>query len=610
MVSEELESSRSLSDWRLLALLWPYARRHQRLMVVAAILLLPLALMDAVQPLILKSALDGPIAKALEDSSQLQGLWPYVLLLSGTVLLRSVLQAVEGFTSQKLGQLMTRDIRLDLFTHVLALPTRFFDRTPVGKLITRITSDVEALGDVFSTGTIGIVSDVFTLVVIGMVMILQRWDLGSLLVGLIIPVALTVVWLQQRYRDANFRVREELSRLNSWLQENILGVSVVQIFQREKLNSQRFQEINYRYMQEVDQSIFYDSILSALLEWVSWLGVALLLWIGGQQVMIVAQGSWIAQVGNALPSPRDPLTFGGLYAFILFSQRFFNPLRQLAEKFTSLQSGFTAVERISSMMRLPLDIQDPENPITTPSQGKGEIRFEQVSFGYSADELVLKNLTFTIKPGEKVALVGPTGAGKSSIIRLLCRLYDVTSGQILIDGVDIRQLTLEDLHRQVGVILQDGFLFSGDVQTNITLGEKAPLESVRKVAQQLNLDASILMLAEGYQTQVRERGNNLSSGQKQLISFVRAMWRNPRILILDEATASLDVGTEAQIQEALETLLQDRTSVIIAHRLSTIRSVDRILVLQRGELKEQGSHEELMTHDGIYANLYRLQDLS
>jgi ATP-binding cassette subfamily B protein len=610
LVAEELESSRRLSDWRLLALLWPYARRHQGLMGIATVLLLPLALMDAVQPLILKSALDGPIAKALQDTSQLQGLWPYVLVLLGTVLLRSVLQAVEGFTSQKLGQLMTRDIRQDLFAHVLALPAHFFDRTPVGKLITRITSDVEALGDVFSTGTIGIVSDLFTLVVIGIVMVLQRWDLGILLVGLIFPVTLTVIWLQQRYRDANFRVREELSRLNSWLQENILGVSVVQIFQREELNSQRFQAINYRYMQEVDQSIFYDSVLSALLEWVSWLGVALLLWIGGQQVVTVAQGSWIAQVGNSLPRPEDPLTFGGLYAFILFSQRFFNPLRQLAEKFTSLQSGFTAVERISTMMRLPLDIQDPEHPQPIPSQGKGEIRFEQVSFGYSTDTLVLKNVTFTIKPGEKVALVGPTGAGKSSIIRLLCRLYDVTSGRILIDGVDIRELTLEDLHRQVGVILQDGFLFSGDVQTNITLGEEVPLEAVRKVAQQLNLDESILKLSDGYQTQVRERGNNLSSGQKQLVSFVRAMWRNPRILVLDEATASLDVGTEAQIQEALETLLQDRTAVIIAHRLSTIRSVDRILVLQRGELKEQGSHEELMANNGIYANLYRLQDLS
>ncbi|NJL98934.1 MAG: ABC transporter ATP-binding protein [Synechococcaceae cyanobacterium SM2_3_2] len=597
-------------DWRLLKVLWPYARRRRGLLWLSLAFLPPLAFADAVQPLILQRAIDGPIAQAVEGSGALEGLSVYIIMLLGTILLRLVFQALEGYTSQKLGQTMTRDIRTDLFAHVLTLPSRFFDRTPVGKLITRITSDVEALGDVFSTGAVGIVSDLFTLVVIGVVMLSQRWDLGLMLIAIILPMGLLVNYLQSRFRDANYRVREELSRLNGWLQENILGVSVVQIFRREKHNSEVFRQINSRYILEVDKTIFYDSALSAVLEWVAWFAIALLLWIGGQQVITVAtlqMQTWVAQLAPGIPAPQDPLTFGGLYAFILFSQRFFNPLRQLAEKFTALQSGFTSVERITGIMEVPADIRDPQTPQPLPIQARGEVRFEDVSFGYNPDDLVLKNLTFTVHPGEKVALVGPTGAGKSSIIRLLCRLYDVTSGRILVDGVDIRDLAQDDLHRHIGVILQDGFLFAGDVQDNITLGESGDLERVRQVARTLNLDGFIADLPQGYQTSVRERGNNLSGGQKQLIGFIRALWRDPKILVMDEATASLDVGTESQIQEALATLLRERTAILIAHRLSTIRNVDRILVLQRGRLREQGNHDDLMALDGIYASLYRLQ---
>jgi ATP-binding cassette subfamily B protein len=571
----------------------------------------PLALADAVQPLILQRALDGPIARALErgEAGILSDLWPYVGLLILTVLVRWLFQALEGYVSQKLGQLMTRDIRDDLFAHILALPAQFFDRTPVGKLITRITSDVEALGDVFSTGAVGIVSDLFTLGVIAVVMLSQRWDLGLLLILIVLPISAVVLELQRRFRDANFRVREELSKLNSWIQENILGIVVVQLFRRERLNSEIFQTINRRYIQEVDQTILYDSALSAVSEWVSWLAVAALLWVGGQQVMSAGRGSVGGGWTGSLPLPGEPLTFGSLYAFILFSQRFFNPLRQLAEKFTALQAGFTAVERIDAILSLPVAIRDPAQPRHLPPNARGEVQFEHVWFAYNPGEWVLKDLTFTIRPGEKVALVGPTGAGKSSIIRLLCRLYDVTQGSIRIDGVDIRDLPQAELHRHLGVILQDGFLFSGDIQQNITLGEKADLAAVEQVARQLNLHDFLRNLPQGYATPVRERGSNLSSGQKQLISFVRAMWRDPKILVLDEATASLDVGTEALLQSALDTLLRDRTALIIAHRLSTIRDVDRILVLQRGELKEQGSHAELMALSGLYASLYRLQDL-
>ncbi len=602
--SPDAESYRDpRSDWRLLRLLWPYARRHLKLLLAALAFLPPLALADAVQPLILQRALDGPIAQG--NSGSLAGLWPYVGLLILTLLARWVFQALEGYTSQKLGQLMTRDIRNDLFAHVLALPARFFDRTPVGKLITRITSDVEALGDVFSTGAVGIVSDLFTLAVIAVVMLSQRWDLGLLLILIVLPISAVVIELQRRFRDANFRVREELSKLNAWIQENVLGIAVVQLFRRERLNGEIFQTINRRYIQEVDQTILYDSALSAVLEWVAWLAVAALLWVGGQQVLAAGRGEWL----GSLPLPREPLTFGSLYAFILFSQRFFNPLRQLAEKFTALQAGFTAVERIDHILSLPVAIRDPVQPRHLPPHAQGEVQFEHVWFAYNPGEWVLKDLSFTIRPGEKVALVGPTGAGKSSIIRLLCRLYEVTRGCIRIDGVDIRDLPQAELHRHLGVILQDGFLFSGDIRQNITLGEKGELAEVERVARQLHLHEFIRELPQGYATPVRERGSNLSSGQKQLISFVRAMWRDPKILVLDEATASLDVGTEALLQSALDTLLRDRTALIIAHRLSTIRHVDRILVLQRGELREQGSHAELMALNGLYAHLYRLQGL-
>lgn len=310
---------------------------------------------------------------------------------------------------------------------------------------------------------------------------------------------------------------------------------------------------------------------------------------------------------------RDALTFGVLASFILFAQRLFDPLRQFADKFTAIQAGLTAVERITDLFTIPVEIRDPElaqpPSLSATTTHASEIRFDRVTFGYKAEEPVLKNLTFTIRPGEKVALVGPTGAGKSSIIRLLCRLYDINSGSILLDGVDIRDLPQAELRRRMAVILQDGFLFAGDVKSNITLGETYPLEAVVEAAKKTNIHHLIEQLPQGYNTELRERGANLSGGQKQLLAFARAAIRDPGILVLDEATANLDVGTEAMIQEALERLLEGRTAIIIAHRLSTIRNVDRILVLKYGELVEQGTHEELLALDGLYSSLYRLQML-
>lgn len=610
--SENPSHSRSRqSDWRLFLRLIPYARRHSRLFLSALLLLVPLAIAGAIQPIIIGQAISLIRAKTaaqptseflwffLRDTSLSQGLNILVGLLLVTILSLLLLQAIQGYLVQKVGQQITADIRADLFEHVTSLAMRFFDRTPVGRLITRLTSDVEALGDVFATGAIGIVSDLFSMIVITILMFTIQWQLAVMLVLLLVPITSLIIYFQQQYRRANYKAREELSVLNSALQENIVGIGVVQLFRREMLNAELFRKTNQRYIKEVDKTIFHDSAVSATLEWIALVAIAGVLCLGGLLVM------------------HQSLSFGVLATFVLFAQRLFDPLRQFAEKFTALQAGFTAVERISDILDEPIEIRDPElqfagaghSLVQSPQPHSGEIRFEHVWFGYKPDEYVLKDLDFVIKPGEKIALVGPTGAGKSSIIRLLCRLYEANQGRILVDGIDIRDLRQAELRQHLGVILQDGFLFAGDVTSNITLGEDYPFEAVRQAAERTNVADLIEQLPEGYHTLLRERGTNLSGGQKQLLAFARVAIRNPQILVLDEATASLDVGTEARIQEALDRLLEGRTAIIIAHRLSTIRNVDRIFVLKRGQLIESGSHDQLLEQGGLYASLYRLQML-
>lgn len=575
------------NDWRLLLKLRPYAQQSIKDLVISLILLVPLAIANAIQPILVQRGIDGPIAMG-----DLIGLRWLCLLVGITVLVRLCLQSWQGYLVQKVGQKITADIRKDLFAHVTLLSTSFFDRTPVGKLITRLTSDVEALGDVFATGAVGIFSDIASLVVTAVFMFWLRWDLGLLLTLMIFPVTGLIVYFQHEYRKANFKARDKLSDLNSILQENIIGVGIVQLFRREQINSKQHYSVNEKYVAEVNNTIFHDSAVSATLEWISLIAIAGVLWLGGGQII------------------QKQLTFGELSAFVLFSQRLFEPLRQLAEKFTTIQSGFTAIERITAIMDEPIEIRDPVNPKSLPKTGMGEIRFENVWFGYKPDEFVIKNLSFAIAPGEKVALVGPTGAGKSSIIRLLSRLYEPVQGRILIDGVDIKDITQLELRKYLGVILQDVFLFSGNVKDNITLGDDYSDEEVIAAARVMNVDEFIQALPHGYDSQVRERGTNLSGGQKQLLAFARAAVRDPKILILDEATASLDVNTEYLIKKSLDKLLVDRTSIIIAHRLSTIRNVDRILVLKQGELVESGSHDQLIKQKGLYANLYNLEMLT
>ena len=603
---EPSRKKRRTNDWRLFLRLVPYGRRHSRLLLVSMILLVPVALSNALQPILIGQAIslirkEPTTYDFLKNLPLTQGLGILEGLLLLTVVIRLVLTGVQGYLVQKVGQQITADIRNDLFNHVTSLAVRFFDRTPVGQLITRLTSDVEALGDVFTTGAIGIVSDLFSMLAITVTMFTLQWQLALLLLLMLLPVAGLIIYFQQQYRRANYKAREELSAINSTLQENIVGINVVQLFRREKFNAQLFRTTNEQYIREVDRTIYYDSAVSATLEWIALVAIAGVLWLGGVFIL------------------RQEMDFGTLAAFILFAQRLFDPLRQFAEKFTAIQAGFTAVERVNDILDEPIEIRDPDSFVKSQkslvedkgqrTKDKGQIRFEHVWFAYKDDDYVIKDLDFTIHPGEKVALVGPTGAGKSSIIRLLCRLYDPTKGRILIDGVDIRDVPQSELRCRMGVILQEGFLFAGDVKSNITLGDSYSPDQIQAAAQKTNVASFIEQLPQGYDTQLRERGTNLSSGQKQLLAFARAAIRDPRILVLDEATASLDVGTEALIQDALEQLLIERTAIIIAHRLSTIRNVDRIMVLKRGQLIESGTHDELLELGGLYASLHNLQML-
>ncbi|MEC4883837.1 MAG: ABC transporter ATP-binding protein [Scytonema sp. PMC 1070.18] len=603
------------NDWRLFLRLVPYARRHRRLLALSMLLLVPIAIANAVQPLLIGQAIslirNEPSTYEFFRNRPSQGLYIIEGLFLTAVIIRLLITGFQGFLVQKVGQQITAEIRYELFHHVTSLAVRFFDRTPVGKIITRLTSDVEVLGDVFATGAVGIVSDLFSLVVIIGFMFSVKWQLALLLLLLLIPVALLIIYFQQQYRKANYKSREELSVLNSQLQENIVGVNVVQLFRRERFNAEMFRKTNNRYIKEVDNTIFNDSAVSATLEWTAFIGIAGVLWAGGYLLL------------------GDNLTFGTLSAFILYAERLFQPLQQFAEKFTVIQSGFTAMERVSEVLDEPIEIRDRGNPrfsildsrlgyindvtdnpeIAIEEPKLGEIRFEHVWFAYKDDEYVIQDLDFIINPGEKIALVGPTGAGKSTIIRLLCRLYEPSQGRILVDGIDIREVPQAELRRYMAVILQDGFLFAGDIKSNISLGDTYSLEEIQQAAEKTNISHFIEQLPEGYDTQLRERGTNLSSGQKQLLAFARAAIRSPEILVLDEATASLDVGTEALIQEALDELLLGRTAIIIAHRLSTIRNVDKIFVLKQGQLIEQGSHEELLQQGGLYATLHNLQML-
>ena len=585
-----------------------YLGRDRRRLSLTLVLLIPVALAGAIQPLLVGQAI-AVLRRVGGDTNEtvlplLQGLETpvamrlIVVVLLASVLLRLALQGVQSFNIQAVGQRLTARIRQDLFAHAINLSVRFHDRMPVGKLLTRLTSDVDALAEVFGSGAVGVLGDLVSLSVIAVTMLLVEWRLGLLLLAAQIPVTLVILWLQRRYRKANYRVREELSQLNADFQENLQGLEVVQMFRREAVNGQRFNATGMAYRRAVNGTIFFDSSISAFIEWVALGAVAVVLSLGG----------WMVTSGS--------MGLGTLTTFILYSQRLFDPLRQLAERFTQIQGGLTAVERIGELLEEPIEIVDHADPVNakrgvqnaTAGGVRGEVVFENVSFAYRPDEPILRNLNFRISAGEHVALVGPTGSGKSTVIRLLCRLYEPQEGRILLDGQDIRTLPIQELRQQLGVVLQDTFLFSGTVGDNLRLDVPIDDRRLRGVCRDLGLDPLLARLPDGLDTTLRERGGNLSSGERQLLAVARVAIRNPTVLVMDEATAFMDPSTEATLQRDLDRLLVKRTAVVIAHRLATVEAADRIFVLRRGQLIEQGTHQELRALGGLYAELAELQE--
>ena len=581
-------------DWQRLRRLLPYLAQDRRRLTLSLVLLIPVALGAAVQPLLVGQAISAlrhePTMPWLAGQSVPEVLRTLVGLLLVAVVVRLGLQGVQSYNVQAVGQRLTARIRNDLFAHALDLSLRFHDRTPVGKLLTRLTSDVDALAEVFGSGAVGVLADLVTLLVIAITMVSIEPRLGALLLASQVPVTMTILWLQGRYRKANYRVREELGQLNADLQENLQGLEVVQMFRRETYNSARFARTTNAYRKAVDGTIFFDSAISALIEWVALTAIAVVLALGG----------WMVS--------NEVMGLGTLTTFILYSQRLFDPLRQLAERFTQIQGGLTAVERIGELFEEPIDIQElPDSERSAAAQisggnrnSAGEVIFEGVSFAYRSDDPILEDLSFRIAPGEHVALVGPTGSGKTTVIRLLCR--------ILLDGIDIRELPIQTLRQRLGVVLQDTFLFSGNVADNLRLDAEISDPELQRLCHELGLDPLLSRLPQGLESPLRERGGNLSSGERQLLSVARVGIRNPSVLVMDEATAFLDPSTEATLQADLERLLQGRTAIVIAHRLATVEAADRILVLNRGKLVEQGTHRQLRAGGGLYAQLADLQE--
>jgi ATP-binding cassette subfamily B multidrug efflux pump len=600
-------------DWALLKRLLAYLRPHRRAVLVAFALIVAMSGLDLVGPWLTKVAIDRYIAKGdAAGLARVAGL--YLLALAAAWVVRFG----QTYIMQMTGQRIMQDLRREIFGHLQRLHVGFFDRNPVGRLMTRVTTDVDAVNDLFTSGVVTVFGDLFALFGIMGVMLALDWRL-ALVTFSVIPLFFIVTnWFRRGARQSFRETRRWIARINAFLQENLSGMAIVQLFRREERNRAAFAAINRRHYDANMQAIFYYAVFYPAIELLAVLAVGLILLYGGGQVVV------------------GGVTLGVLVAFIQYTERFWRPISDLSEKFNILQAAMASSERIFALLDAEPRVVSP-SPAPPAADVRGRVAFEGVWFSYALaarkappppaeneappvdaategrlpsgdrDEYVLRDIDFAVEPGRSVALVGATGAGKTSIISLLMRFYDVQRGRVTLDGVDVRDYALPHLRSSLALVLQDVHLFSGTVASNIRLGSQIPDERVRAAAEAVHAHRFIEALPRGYDTEVRERGATLSVGQKQLLSFARALAHDPRVLILDEATSSVDTETEQLIQEALKVLFRGRTAIVIAHRLSTIQYVDEILVMHKGRIRERGTHQELLARRGIYWTLYQLQ---
>jgi ATP-binding cassette subfamily B multidrug efflux pump len=585
-LEKEKVNSGSIVDMQVLRRLFKFVKPYKTQFYALILLTVLLGFVAPLRPYLIQLTLDNDVAKGDYD-----GLMNMIYILSGLLVVQAVIQYLHTYLSGWLGQFIIRDIRVRLYSHLVKLRLKFFDKTPIGQLVTRTISDVETLADVFSEGLAAMVGDLLQLIFILVIMLITDWRLALISLSTLPILILSTYIFKEKIKVAFNDVRNAVSNLNTFVQEHITGMSVVQIFGSEKREYKKFTAINREHRRANLKSVLYYSIYFPVAEIISAAGIGLLVWYGAKGV--------IHQVDS-------DITLGMLIAFIMYIQMFFRPIRMIADRFNTLQLGIVSSSRIMKLLDSEEHITNNGNYI--PENIEGAVEFDKVWFAYNDDEYVLKDISLNVNPGETLALVGATGAGKSSIINLLNRFYEINRGAIKIDGRSVQEYDLNLLRSKIGVVLQDVFLFSDTILQNITLGNPdITEEQVMKAAELVGAKKFIERLPGGLNYNVMERGSTLSVGQRQLISFVRAMVYDPKILVLDEATSSVDTETEEMIQKAIDKMMSGRTSIVIAHRLSTIQKANKIIVLDRGELKEEGTHEELLEHNGFYFQLHKMQ---
>jgi ATP-binding cassette subfamily B multidrug efflux pump len=580
-------------DGRLTKRLMGYALPYWGWILLAIVLLLGITATDLARPYLIKIAIDDHLSPLQgiargQEARHLSALFRLGQIYLGIIFFNFLLSYSQNILLQFIGQKILYQIRQQVFSHLLKMSTSFFDRNPVGRLVTRVTNDTETLNEMYTGVLINLFRDLFLLT--GTIfMMLKLHSRLALISFAVIPLIILVARLyQKKAREAHRILRQKLAQVNATLAETIGGIKIIQVFSREKGKYHEFEEINSAHYQASLKELMAFAVFRPSMDFIYSLSLALLIWFGGGEVL------------------RQQLPFGVLYALINYTEQFFRPINDLSEKYGIMQSSLAAAERIFHLLDTEEEIRDPDDPtpLTAP---QGRIAFENVWFAYNEEDWVLHDINFTIQPGETVGFVGATGAGKTSIINLICRLYEIQKGRITINGIDLKNLRKKDLRQQIGVVQQDVFLFAGTIKDNISLGQSLSDLKVKEIAQLVNAATFIERLPHGYQEELTERGSTLSAGQRQLLAFARALAADPSILILDEATANIDAETEHLLQEAWQKLSRGRTTIIIAHRLSTVQNADKIIVLHKGKIREEGNHEELVARKGLYYRLYQLQ---